>query len=231
MNRFEFRDARGLRASITRNRRAPMTDTPTRFPLAWPTGRPRAKSRSGGPYYWKPYDSTSAKEITVARAMDRLEAELKRMGAVNIVVSTNLTVGVRGFFLSGQGEPQDPGVAVYFTLKGKQIVLALDAFTKLAQNIAGLAAHIEATRKIERIGVATAAETLMAFQALPPPEKPRRPWREVLQMTAVVNPDEEYVQTLYRMLSKRTNGDEAAQLELNLARDEALAELKPKMLT
>ena len=112
-------------------------------------------------------------------------------------------------------------------LKGHPMAMACDAFTKVAQNITALAKHIEATRAIERYGVATAAETLQAFQALPPPEKPRTPWHKVFGVMPEVA-DEETIQTLYRVIAKRRASDEDGLRELNVARDEAIAAIKAR---
>jgi hypothetical protein len=58
--------------------------------------------------------------------------------------------------------------------------MACDRYDEVSQNVAAIAAHIEATRRIERYGVATAAETLQAFEALPAPFDAVRDWRKIL---------------------------------------------------
>lgn len=212
-----------------------MSDTPTRFPLAWPFGRSRLPygRRKSGKFTTKGADGWQ-KPISVAAAMDRLEAEVRRLGGVNTLLSTNLDTRLDGRPRSDRSNPADPGAALYFTLAGKPMAMACDAFYEVAQNIAALAAHIEATRAIERYGVATAAETLQAFQALPspPPEDPKsRPWREVFELVGVPNVDVEYVQAIYRVHAKRRATDTAALAELNVARDEAISELAPRAIT
>jgi hypothetical protein len=207
-----------------------MSDTPTRYPLAWPAGRPRCKTRRPGNFSYKENTGRgyyNTKPLTVSMALNRLEAEVGRLGGVNTLLSTNLELKLNGEPRSGQSEPSDPGVALYFMLKGKPIAMACDAYTKAAQNIAALAAHIEATRAIERYGVATAAETLQAFQALPPPaeEKPKTPWHKVFGVMPEVA-DEEQINTLYRVFAKRRAQDEDALRELNVAKDEALAAIR-----
>lgn len=106
-----------------------------------------------------------------------------------------------------------------------------EAVERSATLAAVLAAHLDATRAIERHGVATAAETLQAFAALPPPtgqsvtqaasSAPQgRAWFEVLQCAPIAS--EAVIQASYRALAKTYAGDEAKLLELNLARDEGL---------
>jgi hypothetical protein len=189
-----------------------------RFPLAWPANRPRTQYRRPGKF------ARDGKAITVSGAVDRLDAEIGRMGASYPLLSSNLELRLDGRPRGGQGQPADPGVCVYFQLKGSPFALACDTYTKVEQNIAALAAHLEATRAIERHGVATAAESLAAFSALPPPGP--RPWRAVLgDLTNAAA-----VSAAFRRLSAerhpdRPGGSHDAMAELTAARDAALKEL------
>lgn len=204
-----------------------MTD-PTRYPLAWPSHKPRMKwdRRKRGHF-------TAGKSlITRVEAMARLERELAALGATYPLVSSDLVLRVDGQPHLGKAEPIDPGVAVYFSLKGKPLCMACDGYDRLAQNIAAIANHIEATRRIERYGVATAAEVLQNFTALPPPAHsaavaPARPWWVVLGiMRERATP--ELVSAVYRASAKLSAdmGNQDELLELNLARDAALKELE-----
>lgn len=146
------------------------------YPLQWPQGRPRraarkegrfGTSRQRGDYSWR-----SHSEITVAEALKRLQTEVDRIGGRYAVISTNLETRLDGLPRSGQREPADPGVALYFQLDGKAHCMPCDTYTKVAHNIAAIAAHIEATRAIERHGVASVSEMFAGFVALPPPKSP-----------------------------------------------------------
>lgn len=200
-----------------------MSDTPTRFPLVWPAGRPRTESwkRQHGKY------TSDGKPITTSVAMDRLDGEVHRLGGSGALLSTNVDTTLSGRPRSGAATPSDPGVCLYFTLKGKPYVMACDTFSRVEQNIAALAAHIEATRRIARLGVATADEALQSFQALPAPDHilpATQKWWEVFGiMREAATPDT--IQALYRTLAKRRVHDENLMRELNVARDEALKEL------
>lgn len=199
---------------------------PTRYPLAWPShkGRTRWQDRKSGKF------RSENTIITVARALARVDIELNRLGASYPLISSNLELRVDGRPRSDRGEPGDPGVCVYFMLKGKPYAMACDSYDRVAQNIAAIAAHLEASRAIERYGVATAAETLQAFTALPPPSgaKPKRPWWEVLGVQRD-GADVDGVKAMFRSKANKAHPDRGgtadAMSELSEALREALAEV------
>lgn len=203
----------------------------TRYPLAWPTGWKR--STRGGQLNGR--FSSRGHWITVSAALDRVEAELGRLGVAswNIIISTNLRLGARGNPLSGQPEPDDRGVAVYFKMGEKPRVLACDRYTKVADNLAAIAAHVDALRRIDRYGVGTLDQAFAGYDALPPPGATNRPpWRKVLGIaegaSGIITP--ETVNAAYRELAKAAHpdlqgGSHEAMAMLNAARDEALEEL------
>lgn len=208
------------------------------YPLAWPAHRPRtpAVRRRNGQF--KHQGARWMERVTIPVAIRRLQGELDRLGGLYPLVSSNVPTRLDGLPKAGAIRVEDPGVCVYFTLGGEPYALACDTYDDVAQNIAAVAAHIEATRAITRHGVASAAETLQAFSALPPPGPaivtPRN-WRQVLGF----NPDfpgsrppetaAEAVRRAWRALAAETHpdkgGSDAAMAELNAARDAALKEL------
>jgi hypothetical protein len=208
---------------------------PTRYPLAWPNGRPRTRQRRRGTFSVS--TGGKARQVTITAAADRLEAEIEKLGGVYPLLSSNLETRIDGRPRADRATPADPGVCVYFQLKGAPYVLACDTFDEVAQNIAALAAHIEATRRIERYGVASAAETLQAFAALPPPgPPPARPWWEVLGLAPNIGdllhtPElrRTVIQTVWKDLALNAHpdrgGSDAIMAELNAARAEALKAL------
>jgi hypothetical protein len=195
-----------------------LTAPATPYPLQWPAGRQRRAARKDGRF--RKYHE----EITVARALARLQAELDLIGARYPVVSSNLETRLDGLPRSGQAEPRDPGVAVYFQLGGKPHCLPCDTYTKVAQNIAAVAAHIEATRAIERHGVASVAEMFAGFLAIE-----HRNWRGVLGFLGATAVNRENVERRFRELARAahpdTGGNHNRMADLNWARDEALREL------
>src|SRR5690606_37638439 len=107
---------------------------------------------------------------------------------------------------SGQAEPSDPGVALYFDLAGKPHCMPCDTYTKVAQNIAAIAAHIEATRAIERHGVSSVAEMFSGFTALPAPSS-KRAWRDVLGFHGTQLPSKASIDSAWREKAKKAHPD------------------------
>jgi len=202
------------------------------FPLHWPAGRPRkpAGLRKNGKF------STAGRSgyqqaLTVAEALRRLQDELDRIGARQPTISSNIETRLDGLPRSGQPDPRDPGVALYFHLQGKPHCMPCDTYTQVAQNIAAIAAHIEATRAIERHGVSSVAEMFTGFAALPPPGA-KRPWREVMDFLPNDDPQitRDVIESRYRRLAAqrhpdRPGGSHDAMAELNQAKQQALKEI------
>lgn len=203
----------------------------TAYPLQWPAVRRRTDParRKYGRFNRKVDNGRymATKDISVADAVERLQIELDRIGARLPVISSNVELRLDGLPRSGQRAPDDPGVALYFQLDGKPHCMPCDTYTKVEHNIAAIAAHIEATRAIERHGVATVAEMFSGFEALPPPGPAERPWWEVLGVTR--DAGEDAVRAAYREKAKRAHpdtptGSPGAMAALNAARDAALRE-------
>lgn len=219
-----------------------MTEPISRFPLQWPIGWERTQpahrtigrfgkhERSGG----YPYKHA----VTLYQAAGRLQSELQRMGIHpdDVVLSTNVPTRLDGMPRSDAKAPADPGAAVYWVDKGmggQHRCMAIDQYTKVEQNVAALAATIEAMRAIERHGGAVIMErAFTGFAQLPAPIAAgmKRPWREVLEFgNGPANEAE--IKRNYRILASEFHpdkgGDPAKMAELNAARDEALKEIQP----
>lgn len=173
--------------------------------------------------------------MTINVATTRLRGELRRFGVreANIIISTNLRLRLDGLPYSDQRAPQDPGAAVYWTdpFNKQPRCMAIDRYTKVEQNIAALAATIEAMRAIERHGGAIVLErAFTGFAALPPPivAGMKRDWQAVLELQDLLLPTREDVEKAYRRLASKHHpdkgGSHAAMSELNQARDDALKE-------
>jgi len=89
-------------------------------------------------------------------------------------------------------------------------------------NIAAVAAHIEATRAIERHGVATVSEMFEGFTALPAPTA-RKAWWEILGVSSDAEPAE--IEAAFKTKAKVAHpdmgGSADAMAELNRAKQEA----------
>ncbi len=208
------------------------------YPLHWPPTRPRtppAKRRRGkfnkkewqyredGTRSWQ-----ASRDITVADGLGRLRAELDRIGAKLPVISSNIELRLDGWPRSDQRRMTDPGVTVYFQLAGKPHCMPCDTYDRVSDNLAAVAAHIEATRAIERHGVATLSEMFAGFLALPPPSDVR-PWRQVFGFQTGHTVTAEAVEASFRVLARErhpdTGGSDAMMAELNAARAAARKEL------
>lgn len=210
-----------------------MPDAPTAYPLAWPPGWPRrpeynrADAKFGAMEKQAGGGFSYARKLTVAEALKRLAEELDRIAAKYIVISSNLKLGAKGAPLSDQRKPSDPGVCVYFQLKGKPTTLPCDRYRTVEGNLAAIAAHIEATRAIQRHGVGTLDQMFTGFQALRAPGP--KPWREVLG----IKPEQPVDRVLLRQRRAelaRTHhsdlgGSDDRMAEINAAYDRALLEI------
>jgi hypothetical protein len=137
---------------------------PTAYPLQWPAGKKRTESHRRKRSVFGGHN----RSLTVWQATTRLQRELNLFGARSVVVSTNVELRLDGLPRSGQRKAGDPGVAVYFRLDERPYTLAADSYDTVEANIAAIAAHIQASRAIERHGVGTLHEIFAGFAALPP---------------------------------------------------------------
>lgn len=202
-------------------------------PLSWPDGWPRtpehrrAHAKFGKTERHQQYNWTTKKPLSIADAVSRVQVELERLGVRHgdMIISTNLQLRLDGLPRSGQVEPRDPGVAVYWVTRNKpQRVMAVDTYTRVADNLAAIAATLEAMRSIERHGGAQILDrAFTGFTALPPPPA-KRAWWEVLGVSPRATRDE--ILSAHRSLTMKHHpdkgGDPALMAEINAARDAAL---------
>lgn len=203
-----------------------MAEAATPYPLQWPAGHARTtpERRRKGRFL----AHLSRDRISIYDALRRLQTELDRIGARYPVISSNVETRLDGRPRSDRRAPEDPGIAVYFQLAGKPHCLPCDTYDRVADNIAAVAAHIEATRAIERHGVATVAEMFSGFLQLPSPEM-QRPRRQVFELHREPQVTLANVEAAYRRLARERHpdqgGSDTMMAELNLARDAARREL------
>lgn len=198
------------------------------YPLHWPAGRARTER-------WR--RERAKFDVTFARARDNIVQEIGRLAGrypdPQVVISTNIALRRDGLPLAGQRQPDDPGVAVYFLYKKRQMSFACDRWEKIEHNMQAIAKTIEALRGIARWGTGDMLEAAFTgFTALPPPSasapavQAKRHWRDVFGTAVRTRAD---LQEVYRRLAAAFHpdrgGDPAKMAELNAARDEALREL------
>lgn len=175
-----------------------MTPPPNpRYPLSWPGGWARAASRDSSAF--RTGTGAAAQLLTLATGIRRLCDELRRLGADDVVISTDVPIRRDGMPYASAALPKDPGCAVYFTLKRKPMALACDKYTRLPDNMAALAAHIDALRAIQRYGVGTVEQTFAGYAQLPSPVADAIEWWNVLRVERTATLPE--VEAAYRRLA------------------------------
>jgi DnaJ domain len=169
----------------------------TGFPLCWPEGRNRTPSAQRRNAKFK----TS---FWVAR--DNLIAEIRRLGGSELIISSNIPRQNDGLpYADARLAGNDPGLAVYFTRKGKQLCFACDQYLTVDDNMQAVALTIEALRGIARWGTGDMMErAFTGFAALPERASGENPW-EVLGVA--INATEEQVTAAFRTLAKRFHPD------------------------
>lgn len=153
--------------------------------------------------------------------------ELRLMMARDVVISSNVPVRADGQPYAARRIITDPGVAVYFTLRGKPLVMARDAFWRPEDNLRSICLTIRALRAIERNGGAfMMSRAFDGFTSLPPPESQASTpgWASTLGVPP--HATEEEIMARWRELAKKhhpdNGGSDAMMAELNRAKDQAL---------
>jgi len=196
------------------------------YPLQWPAGWKRTPSHQRRDATFTKYK----KRLAIFDGAERVLDELGRLGVGrnDLVLSTNVETRMDGLPRSDRGEPGDPGVAVYWREKdGAHKVMAIDHYSRVADNLAAIAATLEAMRAIERHGgAAILARAFTGFTALPAPGAPRE-WWEVLGVPRTCTREE--LKQAYRALASRFHPDKPGgshekMAELNAAQEAGLGE-------
>lgn len=199
---------------------------PTRYPLQWPEGWKRMQSDQRKTATF----SRQGKALTVFDGVQRVLDELERLGVHqdDVVVSTNLQTRLDGLPRSNQARPGDPGVCVYWRKSPKEPMrcMAVDRYDEVQDNLAAVAATLEAMRSIERHGGAAILDrAFTGFAALPAPAAGKRDWWTVLELPATAT--EAQIRDAYARLARvhhpDKGGDAQRMAEINRARDEALS--------
>lgn len=208
------------------------------YPLQWPVGwkrfdttkRNRLQARFGKARQHSGDRYVAPRPLSLNEAIERALLELQRMSIdkQDIVISTNVPTRLDGMPRSGLSEPGDPGVAVYWQqADGARRVMAIDIYDRVADNLAAIAATLDAMRAIERHGGAAVLErAFTGFTALAAPAASRN-WWDVLQVPK--QSTREAVKTAYRALASRHHPDKPSgshekMAELNAAQEAALLE-------
>jgi hypothetical protein len=169
--------------------------TPTAFPLQWPHGWPKT---SPGAH------QGSLFKTDTPRALNNLKRQLSLMGAKDIILSSNYTLGMEN--------PKDPGVCAYFQWSGLQLAIPCDRWRRICDNIQAIALTVEAMRGMERWGAKEMIRAMFTgFKALPAGE-PEEAWWKVLGVAH--NAGAKEIRDAYVALAKKHHPDHGGSHEV-----------------
>lgn len=202
------------------------------YPLLWPMDWPRTQYQKNGFQFKRTVQGEhyARKEAwTFASARDAMMSELQRLGARDIIISSNFQLNSYGEPSKNKGTPSDQAIAVYFQLKNRPMVMASDRYTKAENNMRSITLAIQAMRQLERHGGGFMMErAFTGFAALPSPEQ-KRHWSTILGVPASANKEE--IETAFKNLARKWHPDVAGpsgadiMADINQARDQALREV------
>jgi hypothetical protein len=192
-----------------------VSETVTAYPLCWPPGKPRTR-----------HPSRSRFDTHADKVRQHLRWELERLGATDVVISTNRELRRDGLPYA-RGIVFDHGAAVYFKRRKRPMCFACDRWDSVDDNLWAIVKTIEALRGIERWGSGDMVEqAFTGFTALPSPEQ----WWQVLGF-AHSRPTRDEIEDHYRALAMQNHPDRGgsgdAMARINAARDQGLEAIAP----
>lgn len=188
------------------------------YPLHWPVGYKRNNNRVRSRF-----------QVTPDKAQQNLRNELWQLKASSIIISSNVSVRKDGSLYSDQlsAPLNDPGIAIYFKYKGKDVVMCCDKYERPFENIHALGLCIGGLRTIERHDVSEFLErAFTGFKALP--ETISKAWYQILGIDKLSNAFQ--IKEAYRRMAQAHHPDAGGSVEMfnkiNVAYQQALASLK-----
>jgi hypothetical protein len=190
------------------------------YPVDWPIARLKTAGRKQALF------RIDGNRLLFDQAVARLQQQVslttpsgRSWRMLELTLSTNFELRADGRPRRDRGAPADPSAAFFFELDGRPHVLACDRWTTVSDNIAAIAAHIEALRGQERWGVADLQQAFAGHVALPAPEQ----WWQILGVRPTATFDE--IEAAWRGKIRAAHpdnagGSTAAAARLNRARDE-----------
>lgn len=189
-------------------------------PLSWPSHWPRHHGHRKESRFLRSCKFASRKR-SMFEGVNFVMNEVRKLGGRKTIISTNTAVKSDGTPYAGRRSPEDTGVAIYFDLKGKNIVFACDRWDRVEDNVFAIGKHIESIRAQERWGVGRIEQAFTGYAAPPAPIQAgyRRSWYEVIGCQSTTSSIE--VGQMYRTEAKKRHpdisGGEESMKELNLA--------------
>lgn len=179
------------------------------YPLSWPAGWAQSKARASSQF-----------KTTLYKALRNVETEIVRFAKDtgkkidNLVISSNVTLGNQN--------PDNPGVAVYFTFDNERTCIPVDRYNKVQDNLQAIFKVLEAKRTEYRHGGLNLIKaSFRGYAALPDPGK--RNWRDVL---GYQGHDIDEVKQIYRRKIKESHPDNGGNASAAAAINDAWAEAK-----
>lgn len=195
------------------------------YPLHWPEGWDRAASRKSAKF-GKSVPGKGYSQLSVIDGASRVNDELEQLGIAyeDIIISSNVLPRMDNRPRSGQKEPEDAGVAVYWKNDlGEWQCIALDSYDRVADNLAAIATTLEAFRAIKRYGGGSILNrAFKGFIALPEPVKSRWWW----ELDVTEDASEKQVEQAYRRMRSRAHPDNGGNNEWFDAVEKAWQEFK-----
>lgn len=188
----------------------------TEYPLTWPLGYARSATRQEGQF-----------KQDLASSTKELRRQLELLGAENVLISSNNPLGTwqsaKSISDAERKAARDPGAAVYFRRKKKDLVLACDSFDKVWKNIYAIALIIDGIRRSERYNIPGFLDNVFSgFQKLLPGSY-KDPWLllGVKEYSSDAEIDAAYKDKARRFNEAGTEPNPDMMRDINWARDEA----------
>ena len=151
----------------------------------------------------------------VHMARRTLADEVRRFGGKELIISSNLELRLDGNPRSGQRQPSDVGVAIFFQRAKVDMALACDVYTTVEDNLWALCRTLDALRQIERDGSpALIHRAFKGFAALPDPDTKK--WFEVFNLAETASNQE--IKQAYFDLAKKYHPDNQGTGNVDLFR-------------
>lgn len=203
------------------------------YPLEWPSAWRRTAHRRDGMFGMRRRTQEGTnhfmEKVPIRNGVERIQEQLDSMGVNDndVVISTNVALRLDGLPRSDQGNPADPGAAVYWRSGKKTNCMASDQYARLADNLAAIAVTLYAMRLIKRHGGSEILDrAFIGFKMLPQPKQ----WWQVLGLKTDA-PTAAEIRAAHISLAKQfhpdlnganSGGDDWRMARINQARDEGL---------
>lgn len=155
---------------------------PPPYPLHWPDDLERNRESITGRFK-QTSEYGFKNRITITIAYLRIAEVMRKLGIADglFVVSTNIELRLDGKPRSNPGKIIDHGAAVWWLDNGELFYMANDQYERVADNMAAIAATLEAFRTIARHGgYNTMKRAFQGFTPLPAPTEPK--WWQILEV-------------------------------------------------